>query len=117
MEESFEKLKSITASHVESYDYAMDVCLPKACLYMPPVEVKMPENSSFPSMNLWYEDFEWAIPEVDGEKMMPSECRMRNISYYTTLYAGNQWWNENCQGKLQEYFWWQKSDSKRAGNQ
>ena len=99
-------LRNVASHHVESFNYAIDKCLPRINQYMLTAEVTKPEKSdigySFNKMSIWFEDFELRTPErsgvnssilkneikgSDNSKMYPYECRMRSLTYSAPLYA------------------------------
>ena len=99
-------LRNVASHHVESFNYAMDKCLPRINQYMLTAEVTKPEKSdigySFNKMSIWFEDFELRTPErsgvnssivkneikgSDNSKMYPYECRMRSLTYSAPLHA------------------------------
>ena len=104
-------LRNVASHHVESFNYAIEKCLPRINQYMLTAEVTKPEKSdvaySFNKMNIWFEDFELRTPERSGmnqattallksgetsaaadiNKIYPYECRMRSLTYSAPLYA------------------------------
>ena len=89
-------LRNVASHHVESFNYAIDKCLPRINQYMLTSEVAQPSNSDvvypFKKMNIWFENFELKTPERAGSstevnKMNPYECRMRSLTYQAPLYA------------------------------
>ena len=110
-----EGLRNVSSHHIESFDYAIQKCLPRICKYMLPVEavdpsVANPKEQSqqqfpFKKFVLWFEHFELRKPmrpqgtqqglsmlsggaSARGEALLyPSECRMRSLTYQAPLYA------------------------------
>ena len=108
-------LRNVASHHIESFDYAMQKCLPRICSYMLPVEVlggsdapSGPNNEAaasypFKKYRMWFESFELRKPtrpasgahsaglimgnESEQADIYPAECRMRSLTYQAPLYA------------------------------
>lgn len=107
-------LRNVASHHIESFDYAMQKCLPRICSYMLPVEVTGqgtdapsgpdPASTSYPfkKYRMWFESFELRKPirpaaggshglimgnESEQNEIYPAECRMRSLTYQAPLYA------------------------------
>ena len=105
-------LRNVASHHVESFNYAMERCLPRICSYMMPVEVVSASADStapadtaagpFKKYRMWFEAFELGKParpsaggargfqvSAEGEQasIFPAECRMRSLTYQAPLYA------------------------------
>ena len=66
-------LRNVASHHIESFDYAMNKCLPRICSYMLPVEVTNNFSADAPSgagtaiypfskYRMWFESFELRKP-------------------------------------------------------
>jgi len=108
-------LRNVSSHHIESFDYAIQKCLPRICSYMLPVEVLGSSDApSGPSTNeaaasypfkkyrMWFESFELRKPtrptaggssglimgnESEQAEILPAECRIRSLTYQAPLYA------------------------------
>lgn len=106
-------LRNVASHHVESFNYALDTCLPRINEYMLTAEVAKPQASDvaypFQKLNIWFEDFQIRKPERSAseqagsqsfnlmeegadstnelKKLYPWECRLRSLTYAAPLYA------------------------------
>jgi len=80
----------VASHHVESFNFAMDTCLPRINQYMLTAEVAQPKpapemaavsakkpalpeiNYPFNKMNIWFEDFELKKPTRSGGQFQAS---------------------------------------------
>ena len=85
-------LRNVASHHVESFNYALDTCLPRMNQYMLTTEVSTQNDSEtapkypFNIMTMWFEDFELKKPSRSGGSL-PYECRLRSVTYQAPLYA------------------------------
>eukprot|EP00347_Sterkiella_histriomuscorum_P020025 403339388 len=114
------QLKNAAKHHIESFEYAIEQCLPRICQNLlaaelsAPTEAEIARNPSankiqypFKKMLIWFENFQLRKPirqdqstglislsqssqaaaGGDGDKIYPSECRIRSLTYSAPLYA------------------------------
>ena len=87
------RLRRLFAPHIESFDYALDAGLEQAVAALEPEEVAHPSADSRP-LCFWLESVAVARPmRTDhgtiqgGERLWPSECRTRGLTYRGALHA------------------------------
>jgi len=95
-----ESLRNVASHHVESFNYAVGPCLTRINQYMLTAEVASTasnEQYAFKKLHMWFEDFQLKMPEknhgplLDANKMYPTECRLRSLTYSAPLYATVAW--------------------------
>ncbi|KAG5182121.1 DNA-directed RNA polymerase I complex subunit Rpa2 p [Tribonema minus] len=85
-----EKMQSLVDAHVNSFNQFLDEGLNDAVLDLPDVELRVGEDG--PLMRLWYESVELGYPgrsrdETSGAKLVPRECRERNLTYGAPIHV------------------------------
>ena len=87
------RLRRLFVPHIESFDYALDAGLEQAVAALEPEEVAHPSADSRP-LCFWLESVAVARPmRTDhgtiqgGERLWPSECRTRGLTYRGALHA------------------------------
>ena len=70
-------LRNVASHHVESFNYALDICLPRINEYMLTAEVAKPQASDvaypFQKLNIWFEDFQIRKPERSASEQAGSQ--------------------------------------------
>ena len=105
-------LRNVASHHIESFNYAMEKCLPRICAYMLPVVVSgqgdapsaadAPTAYPFKKYRMWFESFDLRKPirpaaggshglimgdAREQAEIYPAECRLRSLTYQAPVYA------------------------------
>lgn len=85
------RLRELTAPHVDSFDYFLDVGLSQGIRDIEPSELALtdprkardtvPNWDETPSLHFWMEDVRVSSPVCDDKPLLPRECRERNLMY------------------------------------
>jgi len=82
-----ENLKMASWHHVDSFDYAFEVCLPRYLANSRPIHVPIAGENPL-VMRMWIEEAELHKPFKEGlsisvkdSRMLPTECRQRSMTY------------------------------------
>ncbi len=85
-----QQLRELTAPHVDSFNYFLDVGLSQGISDIEPVELCLADPrkqqqqdwSETSSIQFWIEDVRVSPPSrPDGKALLPRECRERNLMY------------------------------------